>query len=287
MLNLRPPWWVSLFIGKDTLYFTKSLEWAISYCVMEHMFNDQFNISTVFMKDVEGLRWRFIIVGVAHFLLLPFMLVFMVLQFFLQNAQQFRTSGSYLGPRQWSPLAVWTFREFNELPHMFETRLNKSIPAADEFLGLFRSPYTPIVARSLGYMCGAVVGVLVIISVFNEAVLLHVQIADHNLLWFFGVFAALYAASRALITEDTKLHMDRAIPLLETISACTHYFPKEWEAIAADDPLSVQIAYDQIAELYPYKLHIFAIELLSVIFTPILLCFSLPESVPDILNFIR
>ena len=114
VLNMRVPWWITPFMS-EKLFLTKSLEWSISFCILEYVFNDNFNVSKRFIKDVFGLKRRFIIVGIIHMLLLPFMLVFMSIHFFLQNAQQFHSNRAYLGPRQFSPLALWTFREFNEV----------------------------------------------------------------------------------------------------------------------------------------------------------------------------
>ena len=124
LLDLRVPWWLSPFMS-DRLFLTRSLEWSLSFCILEYMFNDQFMISTSFLKDVSLLQTRLRVVGIVHLLLLPFMLLFMTVQFFLQNAQQFHSNKAYLGPRQWSPLALWEFREFNELPHIFDERMNK------------------------------------------------------------------------------------------------------------------------------------------------------------------
>lgn len=39
--------------------------------------------------------------------------------------------------------------------------------------------------------------------------------------------------------------------------------------------------------LFPYKAKLFAMEMLSVILTPVVLCYSLPPCAPDILEFIR
>ena len=44
---------------------------------------------------------------------------------------------------------------------------------------------------------------------------------------------------------------------------------------------------DQFLHLFPYKAKLFAMEMLSVILTPVVLCFSLPPCAPDILEFIR
>ena len=138
----------------ENLFLTKSLEWSFGFCVMEYMFNDQFNVSAIFLKDVKGLQGRFVMVGIAHLALLPFMLIFMVVSFFLQNAQQFRSSGAYLGPRQWSPLALWKFREFNELPHVFDERIRKSYAPANEYLRLFHNVNGAVVARCAAYISG-------------------------------------------------------------------------------------------------------------------------------------
>ena len=109
VLKIKVPWFISP-LYPEKLFLTKSLEWSISFCILEYMFNDQFQISKHFIKDIFGLKRRFIIVGIVNMLLLPFMLMFMSIHFFLQNAQSFHSNRSYLGPRQFSPLALWTFR---------------------------------------------------------------------------------------------------------------------------------------------------------------------------------
>jgi hypothetical protein len=38
----------------------------------------------------------------------------------MQHAQEWHSNKNYLGPREWDHLALWHFREFNELPHVFE-----------------------------------------------------------------------------------------------------------------------------------------------------------------------
>ena len=44
---------------------------------------------------------------------------------------------------------------------------------------------------------------------------------------------------------------------------------------------------DEILHLFPYKAKLFFMEMLSVVLTPAVLCFSLPPCAPDILEFIR
>lgn len=280
VLDLKVPWWIAPFIC-ERLFLTKSLEWSLSFCIMEYMFNEQFNISSLFMKDVQGLQGRFVMVGIVHIALLPFMLIFMIVSFFLQNAQQFHSSRAYLGPRQWSPLALWTFREFNELPHVFEERINKAYVPANEYIALFHNINAAVVARCAAYVAGSFVAILLLLSVFAEGVLLYVDVGEHNLLWWLGIFSALYAASRSVIPDATKQTLTHE-ELVSSISASTHYYPAHW----ANNAHTTRVK-DEMAELFPFKINVFAMEVLSVVLTPLVLCFSLPRCAPQIIEFVR
>lgn len=52
----------------------------------------KFTIRREFLQDVRALRARLVLVGLAHVVLLPFLLLFMVVYFFLQNAQEWHSS---------------------------------------------------------------------------------------------------------------------------------------------------------------------------------------------------
>jgi autophagy-related protein 9 len=280
ILDLRVPWWIAPFIS-ERLFLTKSLEWSLSFCIMEYIFNDQFAISTLFLKDINGLRGRFVMVGLIHLALLPFMIIFMSISFFLQNAQSFHSNKAYLGPRQWSPLALWTFREFNELPHIFDERINKSISPANEYISLFHNVNAVIVARSAAYITGSFVATLLVLSFLAEGVFLYVNVADHNMLWWLGVFSAMYAGARSVIPDETKIASDPE-ELMQKISSYTHYFPLHWT-----NNCHTYAVRNDLAELFPYKAKVFAMEVLSVVMTPLVLCFSLPHCAPTIIEFVR
>ena len=57
-----------------------------------------------------------------NLVLSPFVLVFLAMHFFLLNAEKFYHHPSSVGARQWSALAFWRLREFNELPHCVHHR---------------------------------------------------------------------------------------------------------------------------------------------------------------------
>lgn len=287
VLDLRVPWWVSPFMNNDHLFLTKSLEWSLSFCILEYVFNEQFNISTLFLRDKVGLQRRFIVVGVIHFLLLPFMLVFMVIHFVLSNAQQFHSSKAYLGPRQWSPLALWTFREFNELPHVFEDRINNSYGPTNDYLSLFYNPYVSIVARCISYMAGSFIAVLLFLSLLGEGILLYVHIGGHNLLWYVGVLSAIFAGARSIVPDESSKYSNlhkkgNHEELVTQIASYTHYYPQYWF-----QRCHTIIVKEDISYLFPYKINLFLMEILSVLLTPMVLCFSLPTCASTIIDFVR
>lgn len=284
LLNLRLPWWSKSFVS-EKLFLTKSLEWSLQYCIFDHMFTEQYTISLDFLRNQKDLESRFYFVGIVHAIMLPFMLLFMVIHFIFQNLQHFHSNKSYLGPRQFSPLALWKLREFNELPHIFELRLQKAYIPATNYLGLpcFINPYLIILARFASYISGSFIAVLIVISLMNENVMLYVHLYDHNLLWFLGIFTAIFAGSRSTIPDDSKQNnFHTPDELLEIISSHTHYMPSHWV-----DKGSTKVVVEEFRELFPYKLQIFLIELLSVILTPLVLCFSLPKSARNIITFVR
>ncbi len=61
-------------------------------------------------------------VAAANLLLAPFLLVFLLIYFFMRNAEKFYHQPSSAGARRWSSLAAWRLREFNELPHYLNHR---------------------------------------------------------------------------------------------------------------------------------------------------------------------
>ena len=185
LLNLKAPWWLAPFIGSESLILTKSLEWALSYCILDPMFERE-TLSQTFIRDRDGLAASMVMVGATHLALLPFMLVYMLIHFFLENAQQFHAQRQYLGPRQWSPLAVWTFREFNELPHVLEERLQLSLQPANQYIRLFHNPHLVLLAQCGQYLAGSLIAVLLAVSVVDENILLFVHAQDHNLVWYLG-----------------------------------------------------------------------------------------------------
>jgi Autophagy protein Apg9. len=183
----------------------------------------------------------------------------------------------------------WTFREFNELPHAFERRLEPSYQDAEDYLKLFiPSSWLNSLGRVLVFLSGSLGAVCVAFAAVNDAILLHVKILNWNLLWYVGILGVAYSVGKGMLPDNSvipKYHynlfaeMDAA---LIKVSSHTHYYPEFWRKRGWDD-----VVKSAFSELFQYKLKLFLLEVTSIIVAPIILCHSLPLCAPKICAFVQ
>ena len=281
------------------VFFARNMEFNLHVCILNHMFDDNYHLKDGFLQDVAALQKRFLVAGVMNFFMIPFVLLFMIVHFFLKYTQEWHTRRNYLGPRQWSPLALWRFREFNELPHIFDERIASSYPIAQRYQNIFPSSALSMVARCFTFISGSLIAVLLVLSLVEEAILLETHLMNRQLIWYATVLAGVYAMSRSFVPDPEKKQTKwektsgtggggmcmtddcDAEEIMLQLSAKTHYFPIHWK----NNCNSFDVR-DDFFELFQYKIQLFFQELVSVALTPYLLITSLPGSAANILAFV-
>ncbi|KAG2418090.1 hypothetical protein HFD88_001191 [Aspergillus terreus] len=267
--------------------FSRTLEWSINLCIMDYVFNDQGQVRTLFLKDThrkalsEGLRRRFIFAGVMNIFIAPFIVVYFLMHYFFRYFNEYKNTPAQIGSRQYTPLAEWKFREFNELWHLFERRINMSYPFASRYIDQFPKDKTVQVAGFVAFVSGAVVSVLALASIIDPELFLGFEIThDRTVLFYLGVFGSVWAVARGMVPEETTV-FDPEYALLEVINF-THYCPSHWKGRLHSDDVRTDFAM-----LYQMKIVIFLEEILSMIFTPFILWFSLPKCSDRLIDFFR
>ena len=94
---------------------THSMELNLRLIILENMFDRNQRVRTRFIHDVPGLRRRMILAGLLNLVLCPFILAALLNYLFLRYAENVRYSHEALSKRQYSLLAQWQLREFNEV----------------------------------------------------------------------------------------------------------------------------------------------------------------------------
>ncbi|KAJ5638114.1 Autophagy-related protein 9 [Penicillium lividum] len=267
--------------------FSRTLEWNLNLCIMDYVFNEQGQLRTLFLKDThrralsDGLRRRFIFAGIMNIFVAPFIVVYFLVHYFFRYFNEFKKNPGEIGSRQYTPLAEWKFREFNELWHLFDRRINMSYPFASRYIDQFPKDKTIQVARFVAFISGALASVLALASVVDPELFLGFEITpDRTVLFYLGIFGTVYAFARGLAPEETDV-FDPEYALLELIDF-THYFPNTWKGRLHSDEVRKEFAV-----CYQMKVVIFLEEILSMIFTPFVLWFSLPKCSDRLIDFFR
>ncbi|ESW16910.1 hypothetical protein PHAVU_007G194300 [Phaseolus vulgaris] len=259
---------------------TRTLELALNWCILQSMFDWNFCVRKNFVSDSKTLKKRLMVVGIAMFLLSPFLVIFMLAHLFLRYAEQFYNQPSTISSRRWSNLSRWVFREFNEVDHLFKHRMNTSVFHASNYIKQFPSPIISVIAKFISFVSGGFVGILISLAFLEES-LLEGHIFGRNLLWYAAIFGTINALRWAAFTDKELLVTDPK-GTMSTVVDHTHYMPKRWRGKE-----STEMVRNEFETLFQYSVMMLLEEMTSIFVTPFLLLFVVPERVDDILQFIE
>ncbi|CAN6461544.1 unnamed protein product [Victoria cruziana] len=264
--------------GKNHLILTTSLEWTLKWCILQSMFDRNFSIRRDFISNPSLLKKRLMAVGLGMLLMSPFLVIFVLVYFFLRHAEQFYNHPSMASSRKWSNLSKWVFREYNEVDHLFKQRINVSVVHAADYLKQFPSPILSLIAKFVAYVASGFTATFIFIALLDES-LLEAHIHGRNLMWYFAVFGAVTAISRAAVKNDHQVHDPEGA--MSLVVQHTHYMPRKWRGKENTDCVRVEFE-----ALFQYTLMMLLEEMISIFLTPCLLFFYVPKRVDDILQFV-
>ncbi|KAL7266694.1 autophagy protein atg9 [Rhizina undulata] len=266
---------------------TKTLEWNLSWCILDFAFNEQGQLRPMFLKEShrrvlsDGLRRRFFYAATMNIIFAPFIVTYFLLLFLLKNLHDFIKMPARIGHRQYTPLAEWKFREFNELYHLFQLRLNMSYPAAEAYVDQFPRDKTAQLARFVSFVASSLLGVLAIGTLIDSELITQMEITPGlNSLFYITVLSTIVAVSRGMLPEEYTVYDPEWA--IGNVIQHIHYMPDQWKGKLHSDEIK-----RDFMKLYDMKVMIFLQEVLSVIFTPFVLWFSLPNSCDRIVDFFR
>ena len=258
-------------INVSNEYYTKQLE---------------FNIRLVLLNDIDNIneinvRRKFYILGILNFLFSPVIFFYLLFYFFTSNIEEIYTNSKNISSRRFNLLTKIKIRQYNELKHFFEKRINTVIPISNIYLKQFPNPIIEIFGRVVTILCGIFFSFNLLLSILDENILLYVKIFDRSLLFYTGVFGAISSFSRSLIKnpEDCIYNPTK---YMKEIHMCTKYIPIHWK-----NKFHTYDVRDEFLKIFPYKILLLFYDLVSVITTPLILIFYLPDNSSGIVEFIK
>ncbi|GCF00825.1 autophagy protein atg9 [Zygosaccharomyces mellis] len=266
---------------------TKTLEWNINLCIMGYAFNESGFLKQSFLKPSqheyvkEELQKRFMLAGFLNIILSPFLVSYFVLLYFFRYFNEYKTSPGSLGARQYTPMAEWKFREYNELYHLFQKRIGLSTFLADRYIDQFPKEGINLMLRFVAFVTGSFVAILGLFTILDPENFLNFEIThDKTALFYITVLGTIWTVCRSSISDEYNVFdPDETI---QELASYTHYLPSEWEGRYHTEEVK-----NEFCNLYNLKIVILLRELASLIMTPFILWFSLPRSADRIVEFFR
>jgi autophagy-related protein 9 len=195
-------------------------------------------------------------------------------------SKEYQKNPAELGARDWTPLARWKFREFNELNHLFTRRLTMAYPYSDQYLNQFPNDRLGQVAQFVVFITGGLGAVLALVSLLDPELFLGFEINGRTVLFWLGALGVVWKVARGLVPPD-DIVFDPEM-WLHQVMEHTHYCPKTWENRFHTDEVR-----QEFSTFYKLELVLFFEEVASVILTPFVFIFCLPRCAAQLVDFYR
>lgn len=265
-------------------FMTKFLEWNILYCVINYMFDEKMQLKKTILNDserpahIDELKKRFFMMGLLNLIFLPFILLYMSFHTIFKYTEYFYTKPGMLGKRQWSTLARWKFRDFNEMPHVFSERMNISTEHAQKYVSQFKYTLMNTLAKFCLFVFGSFLTALLFISLISDEALFKMEIYGKSVVWNIGFCTTICILARSFINDST---IQRPHFYMEQIVKFIHYIPNNWEKNA--DKREV---YKNFVYLFEYQIYTVIKEIIGIVVTPFILWYSLSPTTDSIIEFV-
>lgn len=223
----------------------------------------------------ENLSKHILCVAIVNLILCPVILLWQILHSFFTYAEMIKREPESLGSRCWSLHGRLYLRHFNELDHELNARLNRAYRPATKYMNIFTSPVMTVIAKNVGFVSGAILAVLIILTVYDEDV-----ITVEHVLTAITVLGGILAAARVFIPDENLVWCPEQ--LMTAVLAHVHYLPESWRGQA-----HTHTVRSHFSQIFQYKAEYLVQELISPLVTPYVLCFHLRPKALDIVDFYR
>ena len=272
-------------------FLSKYLEWNLRKCISNYFFDSNSQIKSIFIKSANNLltqneriiftqelQKRFKTMTIINLVCLPFILLFQVTYFFFKYAEEYRRDPNQLGLRQYSHYSRWKLREYNELPHIFNQRLNMSYEDANKYISYFSSKIVEMIKQFVLYIAGSLFIFLTFISILDEEILFNDLIDGRSVLFYIGILGGIVGLCK-LIKNNNKIVYKPDI-LLKRIAIYTHYFPENWKNKEQEYD-----TYKEFSKYFQVRIYSLLEELFSFVISPYILYYKISKNSDKIVNF--
>ncbi|KAH3745765.1 autophagy protein 9 [Pelomyxa schiedti] len=268
-LTIRLPWLYHSPLITETVMF------IFNKIVVPEMrgvpiYHNRDQCSTKLKNHLRGL-------GVLSIFMIPFVLVFLLVYFFFKYGEQIHSTPTLLSTRRWTLLAKWKLREFNEVDHILEQRLDSCVLKANLYLDQFQTSRSlVIICRFLSFVIGSLVVVFIVLALINSDFVF--ELWGLSSVLYITILTVLLGVTRSMV-KPLYVFCDPDGKMADLVSS-THYFPKRWQ----ENPNKADVL-KEFENFYSLRIFEWANEVISVFLVPYFLLISLPERADKIVEY--
>ncbi|KAG8346816.1 putative Autophagy protein Apg9 [Trypanosoma vivax] len=200
----------------------KYLDDALLKFLISGMF-DEFNTLNSGKAQVRSLRWKVAGLFILSLLLYPFIISLLVVRVLVKNAAAMRTDWGGFMNKDWNNRARWTFRLYNEVPHILSARIVQGRQISTAMAERLRPS-----SSSRRFACrtsSAIVLVTVGLSLMNTSLLVSGSVFGVPLVWWLTLSLAAFS----VFNDSTPVQREYSYNFdLERLIEQLHYRQREW-----------------------------------------------------------
>ena len=247
------------------IHLTSIVEWNLIYCIIYSIFNKKEKISDELFTNTgtieKSMRNKLRTISILNVIFMPLIIVFITLYNLFTHGEEFYNKPDLLISSNFTKLAQWKYRNYNEPIHQFEERMTKIDKLVKQYSGSFKNKLVNAILKFVIFVFSSIFVTLVILTLINDDILINLNIiGSKNVLWFVGVVGSIIAILRTIL--NTKIH-DSPNELMEQIS----------RHIIVDEKIiknaNMKIVKNEFLAYYRYKIIQIILDIVFTITMPI------------------
>jgi len=220
-------------MNKDILnlsYITTIMEWNIVFCILNSIFDKDIKYNKKFLNNdkvfIQSIKYKLTFIAMLNFIFMPFIFMYILFYYLFKYGEKFYSNPSYIITRNWTLMARWKLRNYNELYHEYSKKFIMSQKPCNEYSNLYPNKILTTINKFLVFILSSIFVVLVFISIINERILINLYITHNKqTIWFIGIIGSFIAILKKNIIETVP---DYPKEKMETLKYHINCIPEQW-----------------------------------------------------------
>lgn len=270
----------------NPVYYTQSFLWLINVTIMNPILRTADETGKIII-DIKYMTLIMRILAIVQCIFFPFTFTLIIVNYIITFTTDFYTKKSYFGPKEWTLYATMVFREYNELPHIFNERIEKSHKYAKRYEQKFSAHMTNIIMKKAIFFFSTCLTLLIGLTFFDERLVMYIKFLDRPLLWYVAVFTTSIVIARSMIVnpvyvDEPDANEESAEEIMSLMETFTHFFPNKWKGNT-----HTNIVLNEFKILYKYKIISVFLEIASAFVIPYYMLTDVTTDLQLVADFIE